>query len=177
MIAQWAKGLDEPIQKSGCLMLCYLWAGWLWALRARRFLSGMAYPTVATVNNTYDFLRLHGSVGEDCYVWKPDNVVSFPWHYWDDCQFPGESPEVIVEKVPAAMLDGYPPAASGRPIRPMHSPDGVVTVDITRWERAQESHFTGACKSPPGYFDPWVRSEIARLGDARSVRRVTLVPR
>ena len=175
MIAQWAKGLDEPVQKDGCLFLCYLWAGWLWALRDRDCMQETAYPTVEVINDTHDFLRLNGSIGEDCFVRQPDNVVSFPWHYWDDCQLPGAAPVVKFEKVSPADVQGVPPAASGLPLVGLDQRPGMV-VDITRWRFESGSHFTGACKDPWGYFDPWVRSTIARHGIAKSVRRVSVVP-
>lgn len=173
MIAQWAKGLEEPIQKSGCLLLCYLWAGWLWSLPHRGRMQETAYPTVGTVNDSYDFLVRRGAIGEDCYVWQAQEVVAFPWHYWDDCHLPGAEPQLTVEKIePLSTGHVWPLEAAGAGNR--IPPYGAMVADITRWSSEGMSHFTGICQRPAAYFDPWVVSRIAAKGSAESVRRVTL---
>lgn len=172
MIAQWAKGLEEPVQKSGCLMLCYLWAGWLYSLGGRR-MQETAFPTVDTINESYDFLRHYGAVGEDCFVRKPEEVIAFPWHYWDGSNLRGEEPRVTVEKIPPLHRGHVWPLSAvgdGRVPPPMNA----MVVDVTRWQHGPSSHFTAICQRPAGYFDPWVVSSIAQSGTPRSVRRVTL---
>ena len=174
MIAQWSKGLYEPVQKSGCLMLCYLWAGWLWSIRDRGLKQDTPYPSVHDVNGSYDLLMHFGAVGQDCFVRDPARVVSVPWYYWDGCLLDKE-PRVVVEKIP--------PYSRGH-VRPIYAvgdghvappPQGALVVDVTRWSIKDKSHFTAVCDNPAGYFDPWVDSTIARQGTAESVRRVTLV--
>lgn len=181
MIAQWAAGLNRKVREQGCLLLCYLWVGWLYAMadrgRAGYLMDNCLYPTAETVEESYESLRQNGCIDVDCFVRDPERVVQFPWHYWKGCLHVGDDdPRVTVEKIlPLHRGHVWPLAAAGdgRVLPPMNA----MVVDVTRWQHGPVSHFTAICQRPAGYFDPWVVSATAQAGTPRSVRRVTLVPR
>ena len=178
MIAQWSKGLVGAVQEGGCLLLCYLWCGWHYALQHKSD-SLIDVPAVdtLTVNESYDVLSSMGHISEDCFVRSADYVVRFPWHHWEGSLLPGDEPRLAVERLPRVGSGHCSPmnaTADGRV--PMLPNDTVY--DVAKWRRRDEkgeTHFTvRAVQGAPGYFDPWLVSTIARYGELVDVRRVSI---
>ena len=170
ILPQWSMGLDAPIRKEGCLFLVYLWVGWLYRIWVRGGAAPQVVPEV--VNDSYDVLERMGAIRDDCYVGDPERVIQFPWHYWHPPAPELDQHQVTVEKLPAIREHGSPLLSQAS--RRVPELRGSFVVDVTHWELDGRHHFTGLCLRPACYFDPWVVSEIARAGRARSVRRVTI---
>lgn len=169
MVDQHTVGLNATLRKSGCLYLCYLWAGWLWRA-ARNVGTGgkLGVPrmvdTVAWVNATFAKNLVTGDVLADATVIRPAPII----------RTGGDLPDHVNVTVERRGADGLLDDAAAWALHKPNGSTGPFRVDVTEWTRGAHQHFVADCRAPLAYFDPWIASQCRQHGRLVGGRVVTI---